>query len=133
VIIGIGIDQVKVDRIEALLEREPERAAERLFSDAERERCGARMRWAECLAARFAAKEAFLKALGTGLSGGISWREIEVEIDANGAPRLRLRGAALRRLHERGGRRTFLSFTHEGGLAVAVAVIEGSEEEADAT
>jgi len=124
-IVGIGIDRIRVDRVAGLLERHPRRARRRLFSEEEREACEGRPCPAEGYAARFAAKEAFLKALGTGWSGGIGWREISVSTGSNGRPYLRLSGEASRRLRGAGGRRTHLSFTHEGDAAVAVVVIEG--------
>ncbi|MFO7586879.1 MAG: holo-ACP synthase [Gemmatimonadota bacterium] len=125
-ILGIGVDQVEVARIERLLGKRPERGAERLFTPAERTVCGSRRRPAECYAARFAAKEAFVKALGTGLREGMRWTEIEVRTHPDGRPEILLSGAAGRRFRERGGRRIHLSFTHEGGQAVALVVLEGA-------
>jgi holo-[acyl-carrier protein] synthase len=125
VILGIGIDQVEIDRIASLLEREPERARERLFTAAERDTCEDRARPAQCYAARFAAKEAFLKALGTGLGRGISWQDVEVVVGDGGRPELLTRGKARLLLEEIGGRAVHLSFSHEAGLAVAAVVIEG--------
>lgn len=124
-IVGIGIDHVAVERMAGLLERRPGRARRRLFSSEEQEACEGRPCVAEGYAARFAAKEAFLKALGTGWSGGIGWREVSVSTASNGRPYLRLSGTAARRLREAGGRRVHLSFTHEGGIAGAMVVIEG--------
>lgn len=124
-IIGIGVDQVEVARIARLLETRPARGAARLFTPAERAVCDARERASECYAARFAAKEAFVKALGTGLRDGMRWTEIEVRTHRNGRPEILLGGAAGRRFRERGGRRIHVSFTHEGGQAVAFVVLEG--------
>lgn len=124
-IVGIGIDHVEVRRMEGLLERHPDRARRRLFTAAERDSCDARPAPAECFAARFAAKEAYMKALGTGWSGSVSWREIEVSGGETERPRLRLHGTAAARLRDAGGRATHVSLTHEGGLATAVVVIEG--------
>lgn len=125
-IVGIGIDQVDVERMEGVLSRRPERAAERLFTAAERRTCRERASPAECFAARFAAKEAFLKALGTGLGRGIAWHEVEVVVpDGGGRPRLRVFGTAARRLREAGGSSVHLSFTHEAGAATAMVVLEG--------
>lgn len=124
-IVGVGIDQVEVDRMDGLLSRRPGRAAERLFTSGERTFCEKRSRPAECFAARFAAKEAFLKALGTGLGRGISWHEVEVVVpDGGGRPRLRVTGTAARRLREAGGGSLHVSFTHEAGAATAMVVIE---------
>lgn len=126
-IVGVGIDLVEVPRVRALLTRFPQRAACRLFTPGERAACERRARPAECYAARFAAKEALLKALGVGLSGGIRWRDIEVRTDESGNPSLELSGRARQALRERGGRRVHLSFTHDGGAAAAVVVVEGAE------
>lgn len=122
---GIGVDQVEIRRMRALLARFPERAPSRLFTPGERAWCDGRPGRHECYAARFAAKEAFLKALGTGWSGGIGWRDVEVERETGGAPRLRVSGAAARRLEQSGGGRVHLSYTHEGGYATATVLIEG--------
>lgn len=124
-IVGIGVDQVEVARMERLLDRWPKRIRERLFTEGERATCDRRRSAAECYAARFAAKEAFLKALGTGLARGISWREVEVASSSPGRPRLRLHEVARRRLREAGARSVHLSFTHEAGSATAFVVLEG--------
>lgn len=124
-IIGIGVDQVEVRRMEELLRRHPERARQRLFTPGERELCDGRSDPAEAFAGRFAAKEAFLKALGTGWSGGISWRDVEVLGGPDERPTLHISGAAERRLQTAGGYDTHVSFTHDGGFATAVVVIEG--------
>lgn len=124
-ILGVGIDQIQVDRIRDVLEERPERARERLFTSAERRRCEERARPFECYAARFAAKEAFLKAVGTGWRDGLSWTEIEVQTGPRGQPRLSLHGTAADRAREMGAVQTHLSFTHEGGSATAVVVLEG--------
>lgn len=124
-IVGVGVDQVEVARMEGLLTRRPDRARERLFTEGERGRCDERDPPWECYAARFAAKEAFLKALGTGLGAGTAWREVEVVTDADGRPRLEPSGTARRRMEEAGGRRAHLSLTHEAGVATAFVVLEG--------
>jgi holo-[acyl-carrier protein] synthase len=123
-IVGLGIDRVQISRMEKLLKRHAERAAKRLFTAEERAVCERRARPAECFAARFAAKEAFLKAIGTGLSDGIRWCDVEVVVTETGGPRLIASGPAEARLGEIGGARTHVSFSHEGGAAVAVVLIE---------
>jgi holo-[acyl-carrier protein] synthase len=125
VILGVGIDHVEIERIRALLERKPGRAAERLFTERERERCASRTRPAECYAARFAAKEAFVKALGTGLTEGISWKDMEVRVTPNGRPALALSARALDVFQGMGGEHVHVSFSHDGGSATAVVIIEG--------
>jgi holo-[acyl-carrier protein] synthase len=124
-ILGIGIDDVEVARLERLLDRRRTRALTRLFTDAERETCAGRARAAECLAARFACKEAFLKALGTGLRGGIRWTDVSVRSGVAGRPEIVTAGEARRRMLQRGASVAHVSFTHEGGRAVAVVVLEG--------
>lgn len=123
-ILGVGIDQVRIDRIRKLLEERPERSRARLFTSEERRCCEDRARPFECYAARFAAKEAFLKAVGTGWRDGLSWTDVEVLTGPRGRPRLRLHGTAAERLREMGAGASHLSFTHEGGSATAVVVLE---------
>lgn len=125
VIVGIGIDQVEVARLRALLERWPERARERLFTEVERRECRDRARPAECLAARFAAKEALFKALGTGWARGLSWTEAEVATSPEGRPLLRLSGTARRLAREAGAETAHVSCTHEAGVAASVVILEG--------
>ncbi|MCL7968003.1 MAG: holo-ACP synthase [marine benthic group bacterium] len=126
-LIGIGVDQVEVARIERLLANRPVRGPQKLFTERERAICDARQRRADCYAARFAAKEAFVKALGCGLREGMQWTEIEVRTEANGRPRIVLAGAAQRAFLSRGGGAIHLSFTHEDGQAVAFVVIETAD------
>jgi holo-[acyl-carrier protein] synthase len=114
-----GIDLIEVKRVEDAVARHGERFLARIFTPTERETAGPRM---ASLAARFAAKEAAAKALGTGL-GDIAWREIEVVSDAQRAPALILHGAAAERLRVLGGREVAVSLSHSQGFAVAVVVI----------
>ena len=125
-IIGTGIDHARIDRIGHLLRRYPDRSRDRLFTDVERQACESRPRAEECYAARFAAKEAFVKALGTGLREGMRWTDIEIRTDRRGRPELGLHGAALRAFKQAGGERAHLSFTHEGGIAAAIVILEGT-------
>lgn len=124
-IVGVGIDHVDAGRIADLLERFGERGERRLFTDRELERCSDRPRPAECLAARFAAKEAFVKALGTGLQG-MKWTDVEVRGSEGEPPRLVLHGGARTALEARGGARAHVSLTHEAGSAMAVVILESS-------
>lgn len=124
-IIGIGIDFVEVDRVEELLRRHPDRAPGRLFTPVEVAYCQGSRRPAESFAARFAAKEALFKALGTGWTAGAAWREVEVFVDPRGAPNLRLHGETERLGAARGLRRAHLTLTHTEGLAGAFVVLEG--------
>jgi holo-[acyl-carrier protein] synthase len=124
-ILGIGTDLVEIARVQQLVERWGERALRRLFTSAEVERCGKSRAPAESLAARFAAKEAFFKAIGTGWGRGVEWKEIEVISTASGAPELRLTGAAARLAADRGVARMHLSLTHTDTLACAYLILEG--------
>jgi len=127
-IIGIGMDLVEVERIEAMLRRHPERAVRRLFTPAERSYCLASGHAAQSYAARFAAKEAFFKALGTGLALGARWTEVEVLRNPDGAPRLQVSGIALELAERRGVRRAHVSLTHTRRIAAAYVVLEGLGE-----
>jgi holo-[acyl-carrier protein] synthase len=122
-IVGIGIDLVEIARIEKLLAEPGERARARVVTPLELERA-ARGREAETLAARFAAKEAAMKALRTGWSGGIGFRDIEIGRDEAGAPTLAFHGAALRRAEELKVARGHVSLTHTRDFAQAIVVLE---------
>lgn len=123
-IVGIGVDVVEVLRVHRLLTRHPERARRRLFTVTELEYCEGRADPLECLAARIAAKEAAFKALGSGKGPGMAWTDIELRRDASGAPSLRLSGAALGLAEKLGADRSFVSVTHDAGVACAVVVLE---------
>jgi holo-[acyl-carrier protein] synthase len=116
---GVGIDLVSIKRIEGIVDRWGPRFLKRVFTRGEIEYCETRYAPAESLAARFAAKEAFIKAVsGTG-PGGIRHRDVEIEVDGRGRPRLRPHGAAKTALGESG---TSVSLSHEGDLAVAIVI-----------
>lgn len=121
---GLGIDLCEVERIERALKRS-DAFLQRYFTDGERAYIASRGQMAvQSAAAMFAAKEAFLKAVGAGIGGGIALDEIAVEHLPGGSPAYRLTGAAQKRLGELGAERAFLSLTHEAGIAAAVCVIE---------
>jgi holo-[acyl-carrier protein] synthase len=122
---GIGVDIVKVDRIEKAVERWGHRFLKRIFTADEIERCQKRARPAQCLALRFAAKEAFAKALGLGMREGLRWRDIEVVHDNFGKPDLLLHNQAQRLLEAMEASRTWLSLSDERESALAVVVLEG--------
>ncbi|TXN03116.1 holo-ACP synthase [Methylobacterium sp. WL64] len=113
-IIGIGSDLCDIDRIARTLERHGDRFTHRVFTDGERARCDRRAARAPGYARRFAAKEACAKALGTGLSAGVFWRDMEVVNLPSGQPTLRLSGGAAARLSE------LLPVGHEGRLHVSL-------------
>lgn len=121
---GIGTDLVSVDRLRRAVERTEGRFLLRVFTPAERDLCRDRSRAYECFAARFAAKEAVLKALGTGLSG-CRWHDIEILNGAGGQPVVVLSGGAARAAARRGVTEVLLSLAHEGKQALAFAVAVG--------
>jgi len=121
---GIGIDVVQVSRIADSLERFGDRMRRRLFTDSEREYCERHKDPLPHYAARFAAKEAASKALGTGIAGGVGWTQIEVVQPGGRVPLLKLSGAALERFNAMGATRSFLTLSHDGGLGVACVVLE---------
>lgn len=124
-IIGIGTDLVDISRVQGLLERRGARARARLFTDAEIEYCNSATRSAQSFAARFAAKEAFFKAIGIGWGQGVAWTDVEVVSGPNRAPTLRVTAAAEQRLSELGVRRMHLSLTHSETTAAAFLILEG--------
>jgi holo-[acyl-carrier protein] synthase len=120
-LIGHGIDITEVSRIAAMREEHGERFLTRCFTEGELGfgRAARKAGLDEYLAGRFAGKEAVLKALGTGWSGGILWTDVEFVAVAGGAPRVELRGEALVKAEELGIGRWMVSITHAGGVAVA--------------
>ena len=126
--LGVGVDVCEIARLErALGGRASPRFRTRTFTDAEVAYCEGRRRTsAQSYAATFAAKEAVLKALGTGWAEGLGWHDVEVVRDRRGAPGVVLHGAALALARRRGTRRVHLTLSHGGGLAVAVVVVEGA-------
>lgn len=125
-ILGVGLDLVDVERIRALRERRGERFLRRVFTDAEAQACLARGDPARSLAARFAAKEAGMKALGTGWGSGVGWLDLEVVGEPGAAPRLVLRGRAAQLADARGVGAVHLSLTHDAGVAGAVVLLESA-------
>ncbi len=122
-ILGHGIDIVETGRIRKLLEQHGQRFLDRVFTSAEQEYCaGNRTRYFEHLAARFAAKEAVLKVLGTGWRGGIAWTDIEVVKEASGQPRIRLTGECERIAREQHITHWHVSLSHIETHATASAI-----------
>lgn len=124
VIFGTGIDIVDISRFERFVAENNVSLFQRLFTAGEQEYCAAKKRSAQHYALRFAAKEAFLKALGTGLREGVSWRDMEVVHDVYGKPELHLSGGAAQLFASKGLRRCFLSLSHDGNCAVASVILE---------
>lgn len=123
-IYGIGVDIVATERFQRFIDAGNSAIMDRLFTQAERSLCGNRKDAASCLAARFAAKEAFLKALGTGLRDGISWQDMEVSNNALGKPELTLSGKAAVQVQAAVAARVHLSLSHDSGSAIAMVVLE---------
>jgi holo-[acyl-carrier protein] synthase len=123
-VIGLGTDLIEIERIERSVARFGERFLERIFTPGEIAYCHAKKSSAESLAARFAAKEAGAKALGTGISRGVSWKEFEVRRKPGQRPELHLSGRAAEIARAMGIRRMSLSLTHSRQMSMAVVVAE---------
>lgn len=123
-IVGIGIDLVEIARFQRALKRGGNALAERLFTPSEIGYCKSQRHPAQHYAARFAAKEALLKALGTGWSGGIAWTDIETVADRNGSPRVKLSGMAKNLAQKMGIARWLLSMSHTDKNATAIVIAE---------
>ncbi len=123
-VIGLGTDLMEIDRIQESIRRFGDRFLNRVFTPEEIAYCLRKKGSAESFAARFAAKEAGAKALGTGISRGISWREIEVRRSPGERPTLHWSGRAAERARAMGVQTTQLSLTHSRTVAMAVVVIE---------
>jgi holo-[acyl-carrier protein] synthase len=121
---GIGTDIVSTERFQRFVDHNNTALLYRIFTEQERTVCLARKNSGASFAARFAAKEAFLKALGTGLREGLSWQDMEVVNDELGKPTLVLTGRALTLFQERKLGSLFLSISHDGGCAIAFVVLE---------
>ena len=120
---GIGIDLVPIPRMREVLERWQDRFLTRVFTADEIAYCRRRKDPVPHFAARFAAKEAGLKALGTGLRLGVNWRELEVRRERGGPPMLILRGRSREIARTRGGDRMLLALSHDGDYAIAQAML----------
>ena len=121
-ILGLGVDICPVNRIEEVLERQGVSFEEKVFTDGERRYSVGKAK-GDRLAARWAAKEAGIKALGA--PEGLHWHDLEVRNREDGAPTLIMRGAAAERAKTLGVTNTLLTLSHAGGMAVAVVILEG--------
>lgn len=121
-VIGIGIDIEEVARVEELAARYGDRFIGRIFTEGEAGYCLRRRTPAQHLTARFSAKEAAMKALGTGRAHGVLWRDVEV-VREGGPPQLRLHGGARRRFEALGATGALLTMTHSRQLAIAQVVL----------
>jgi holo-[acyl-carrier protein] synthase len=123
-ILGIGIDATDIPRVAEILEKYGARFLERVFTPGEIAYCTKRRNPAPHLAGRFAVKEAAMKALGTGQSQGVIWKDIEV-VRTGGPPHLQLHGGAARRAATMQVRRSLVTITHSDSLAMAQAMLLG--------
>jgi len=123
-IIGLGLDATDIERIAATIERYGDRFLSRIFTTGEIAYCTRRHHPAIHFAGRFAAKEAAMKALGTGHSHGVLWRDVEV-VRHGGPPQLQLHGGAARRFEKIGGKRSLVTITHSDHLALAQVLVLG--------
>jgi holo-[acyl-carrier protein] synthase len=123
-IVGTGVDIAEVPRIQSSIERFGERFLRRVFTDSEIDYCDSKVNRAERYAVRFAAKEAALKAIGTGLRMGISWREVEVTRLPGGRPTIAFHGVASQFAAKLGMKRAHLSLSHTKEHAIAYVILE---------
>jgi holo-[acyl-carrier protein] synthase len=124
-ILGLGFDATDIPRVADMYERYGDRFLRRVFTEGEIAYCTRRRNPAPHLAGRFAAKEAAMKALGTGHSRGVLWKDIEV-FRQDGPPQLRLHGGAARRADQMGVERSLLTITHSDALAMAQVILQGN-------
>jgi holo-[acyl-carrier protein] synthase len=123
-IVGIGIDLVNIGRLRGVLDRYGIRFLERVLTANERAYCERHQDPAPQVASRFAAKEAVLKALGTGLARGIRWQDVEVRREERAPPRICLSGRAAEEAAALGVDRVHLSLSHDHETAVAMVILE---------
>jgi holo-[acyl-carrier protein] synthase len=120
-LVAIGVDLAEVDRIEELINRYGNRFLKRVFTQDEIDYCDPKVTATSSYAARFAAKEAVLKATGLGLDKGLNWKDIEVINDANGKPSVKLYGQTNEKLLDK---KIHISLSHTKNLAIAMVAVE---------
>src|SRR5215470_8343310 len=118
-IVSIGVDIVEISRVAERVSDPESRFRKRVFTQNEIDYCESRFSKSASYAVRFAAKEAAMKALGTGWADGVGWQEIEIVNDAAGAPFLNISGRALERFKAIGAKRAFVSLSHSKDSAIA--------------
>jgi holo-[acyl-carrier protein] synthase len=123
-LVGTGIDIAEVERIAKAIERYGDRFLQRIFTERERQYCESKANRIERYAARFAAKEAAMKALGTGWSGGIRWQDIEICREPGGRPTIKFHGKAAAIAANLGAKRVALSISHTLAQAIAQVILE---------
>ncbi len=124
-ILGLGIDVCRLDRVAKFLDRYGDRFTRRVLTPSEIEFCARFVNPAEQVAGRIAAKEAASKALGTGWRQGVHWKCFEVGHEMSGKPILRILGRAAELAAQMGVKNALVSITHDGGVAAAVVIFEG--------
>ncbi len=130
-VVGIGTDIVECLRIAQMIERHGELFISRVYTDHEIDYCQSRKQSTQHFAGRWAAKEAVLKALGTGWRSGISWRDVEIRNDTSGKPTVALRGGARDVVEELRITKMLISISHCRSHATAYALAVGKDEEED--
>jgi holo-[acyl-carrier protein] synthase len=123
-ILGTGVDIVEIDRLRKIIERQKDRFISRVFTLEEQRFCNMHRDPAPNYAARFAAKEAVFKALGTGWAKGVTWLDVEILREGQDPPRLILKGTALKVGESLGAHRYHLSLSHSENWAVATVILE---------
>src|SRR6266513_1808715 len=126
-IVGLGVDIAEVDRVRGAIGRQGERFLKRLYTTKERAYCEKFKNKYERYAGRFAAKEATMKALGTGWSRGVRWVDVEVVRQSGGRPTVSLQGEAAKVASALGVERVALSITHTAAQAFAQVIFEGEQ------
>ena len=127
--VGIGVDIIEIERVEQVIEKRGDRFLEKVFTPQEIAYCRTKKSPAASFAARFAAKEAAFKALGTGWAKGVTWKDVEVVRIPPGAPQIRLRGRALRFAERKQIRQWHLSLSHLREIAIAFVVADDRSRE----
>ncbi|WP_447984796.1 holo-ACP synthase [Nitrospira sp. Nam74] len=122
-IIGVGLDLVKIARVEAIARRWQDRFLQRVYTEDERRASFGRAWPYASLAGRFAAKEAMLKALGTGWSAGVSWQDIQVLNEVGGRPVATVQGRTGVLVRQAGVTRIYVSLSHDGDYAIAEVIL----------
>jgi holo-[acyl-carrier protein] synthase len=125
VIVGIGMDIAEVARVRAAIERHGERFLKRVYTEDERRYCESKPNRYERFAGRFAAKEAAMKAIGTGWKRGVAWRDFEVRREPSGQPVIRFGGKAAEFANALGVRKALVTISHTCEQAVAQVLLEG--------
>jgi holo-[acyl-carrier protein] synthase len=123
-IVGTGIDIAEVPRIARSIERFGDRFIQRVFTDGEIRYCNSKANRVQRYAARFAAKEAAMKAIGTGWNYGVTWRDVEVSRIPGGRPTIRFHGKAAEFANKIGARNVALSISHTEQIAIAQVILE---------